>query len=225
MINKILDRLEVVAGVKPEIEESRGISDGTWNGMNSSERRKYVKEHPHSRFAKDLGGKSNKPVKKVKNTPTNNKFRPLTRDEIEKTVDFKRCGFDFDDKTWSKAFDIIKDIENKDLDDKSVGEIKAYFKKFDSSNKNLNDALLLGLLSKGMSNVAYGTEDLEGSAKLNKVYKKLFGFGSRAAKYPKDDESLYDKHPEMNNKSTHSRGASAKNGSHEKLLHYLKRYD
>ena len=66
MINKILDRLEVVAGVKPEIEESRGISDGTWNGMNSSERRKYVKEHPHSRFAKDLGGKSNKPVKKVK---------------------------------------------------------------------------------------------------------------------------------------------------------------
>ena len=123
-----------------------------------------------------------------------------------------------------KAFDIIKDIENKDLDDKSVGEIKAYFKKFDSSNKNLNDALLLGLLSKGMSNVAYGTEDLEGSAKLNKVYKKLFGFGAKAAKYPKDNESLYDKHPEMNNKSTRSRGASAKNDSHEKLLHYLKRY-
>lgn len=50
---KALDRLEVIAGVKPEIEESRGISDGTWDDMRMTERKKYVKDHPTSRFAKD----------------------------------------------------------------------------------------------------------------------------------------------------------------------------
>lgn len=226
MINKILDRLEVLAGVKPEVEESRGISDGTWNGMNSSERRKYVKEHPHSRFAKDFGGKF-KPVKKVKNTPTNNKFRPLTRDEIEKTVDFKRCGFDFDDKIWAEAFDNIKKVENHNLEDENIGKVKEFFKNLNNEDVDSNDALMLGLLSDGKFNVAYalGDTDMMNSVKVNKVYKKLFGFGPKAAKYPKDNESLYDKHPEMNNKSTRSRGAAAKNDSHEKLLHYLKRYD
>ena len=67
MINKILDRLEVLAGVKPEVEEARGISDDTWDGMNSSERKKYVKDHPTSRFAKDpkygFGGVTKKPSK------------------------------------------------------------------------------------------------------------------------------------------------------------------
>ena len=54
MINKVLDRLEVLAGITNNYEEvARGISDGTWDGMNGSERRKYVKEHPTSRFAKD----------------------------------------------------------------------------------------------------------------------------------------------------------------------------
>ena len=52
---KVLDRLEVLAGISTNSyeETARGISDGTWDGMKVSERKKYVKDHPTSRFAKD----------------------------------------------------------------------------------------------------------------------------------------------------------------------------
>lgn len=59
MIRDVIKRLEVVAG----IEEARGISDDTWNTMNSAEKKKYIEEHPTCRFVK----KQNKKKKLEKN--------------------------------------------------------------------------------------------------------------------------------------------------------------
>ena len=53
MLTEILNRLEVLAGLNTEIEEARGISDGTWDSFKMTEKKKYIKEHPHSRFALD----------------------------------------------------------------------------------------------------------------------------------------------------------------------------
>ena len=96
---KVLDRLEALAGIKPEIEESRGISDGTWDGMKESQRKKYVKDHPTSRFAKDPKyGANVKPVDKF--TKALNKLA----DDTKRTV-----------KTYIKKLEAEQQaIDNKD---------------------------------------------------------------------------------------------------------------
>ena len=74
MIEEILKRLAVTSGLEDEteVETARGISDSTWDGMKYNERRRYVKDHPMSRFALDPKygfAKRKSPVKRgAKNT-------------------------------------------------------------------------------------------------------------------------------------------------------------
>ena len=108
MINEVLNRMMVMAGLESEvqIEESRGISDSTWDSFKMIEKRKYVKEHPTSRFAKDpkYGMVKRKSVKlAIKNSD-------------------KKIAFDENDpSTWKGNYEKVKKYAKK------VGINRKYF--------------------------------------------------------------------------------------------------
>lgn len=54
MINKILNRLEVLAGIKTPYEETaRGLSEENFKALSPTGQIKYIKEHPNSKYGKD----------------------------------------------------------------------------------------------------------------------------------------------------------------------------
>lgn len=134
---KALDRLETVAGIKPEVEESRGISDGTWDGMKESQRKKYIKDHPHSRFAKDP--KDAPKVKPVDGfSKALNKLADDTKREIKiyiKKLEAEKQAIDNED--WKLA-DKLSDFRSKyymdhlvytAMHDKDVKDVMSFINK------------------------------------------------------------------------------------------------
>lgn len=254
MITEILNRLEVLAGLednKVEVEEARGLSEENFKALSPTKQIKYIKEHPHSKYGRDpkwlkrakmlktrmLNMKKAKLAKGTENksdikskkptvTPKKQKIRALTRNEIEKVVDFKRNGFDFEDETWTKAFDIIKDAEDHDLDEENIGKVKKFFKNLNNDDVKANDALMLGLLSEGKFNIAYalGDTDMENSDKVNNVWRKIFYSGMKkkaAAARRNTDENetnYYDIRPDQ----TKKKGRAAGFNAHERLIEKLK---
>lgn len=106
---KELNRLAVIAGID-FVEEARGISDDTWDGMSNSKQKKYIKEHPTSRFAKDpkYGYAKKVEVKKKKYTIKNPKLKSADSKSKSFTELHKRLKSIFESNDGPQIFEINK---------------------------------------------------------------------------------------------------------------------
>ena len=150
MIKEVLNRLAVLAGLDEdteecvEIEESRGISDDTWDSFKMNEKRKYVKEHPTSRFAKDpkYGMIKRKAVELTRENF--NKDDANFMDQVQRdTLGFVKGK---DKAEWNKLIGKLGDRTNdkklnKFLDDHfsclKASDLRKYMKKFGASLSEL----------------------------------------------------------------------------------------
>ena len=119
MLNKVLNRLEVLAGLKDnevEVEEARGLSEENFKALSPIQQIKYIKEYPTSKYGKDP--KWLKRAKMLKTRMLNRK-----KDQQDKFFDATTRKVDYD-KFWKS-----EEGQEKDIDDMDLGHLQRNYPK------------------------------------------------------------------------------------------------
>ena len=110
MLNKVLNRLAVVAGLeelenveKVEVEEARGLSEENFKALTPTQQIRYIKDHPNSKYGKDP--KWLRRAKMLKTKMSNVKKAKSVEDKkASKVIKAPKSDFITDKKTLDKLF-------------------------------------------------------------------------------------------------------------------------